>query len=142
MKHKQHLERLDKHRKESFITCKEDCLCWDLDSLLQQLSKKNDEIEEQDKLLLDMLQQSCGDTHGEIDNRSLSIYQEVCDETKNEILTQRRISDIIAELDMLGIINARVISKGRYGRTREISLAIPNSSVNELRETLETSLGL
>jgi Cdc6-like AAA superfamily ATPase len=43
---------------------------------------------------------------------------------------------------MLGIINARVISKGRYGRTREISLAIPNSSVEELKETLEASLGL
>jgi Cdc6-like AAA superfamily ATPase len=30
---------------------------------------------------------------------------------KNEILTQRRVSDILAEFDMLGIINARVISK-------------------------------
>ncbi len=70
------------------------------------------------------------------------VYQNNCKSCGLKPLTQRRVSDIIAELDMLGIINARVISKGRYGRTREISLAIPNSSVEELKETLEASLGL
>src|SRR3989338_5751514 len=56
-----------------------------------------------------------------------NIYQEICEQTKNEILTQRRISDILAEFDMLGIINAKVISKGRQGRTREIRLMLsPN----------------
>ncbi len=57
-------------------------------------------------------------------------------------LTQRRISDIIAELDMLGIINAKVISKGRYGRTREISLAIPPSTVPNIKSILKEGLGL
>jgi len=40
-------------------------------------------------------------------------YQEVCTKTKNEVLTQRRVSDIVQEFDMLGIINVRVVSKGR-----------------------------
>lgn len=31
-------------------------------------------------------------------------YEEVCRKTKNEVLTQRRVSDIIAEFDMLGLI--------------------------------------
>ena len=70
------------------------------------------------------------------------IYKDKCSSCGLKPLTQRRVSDIIAELDMLGIINARVISKGRYGRTREISLAIPNSSVEELKGALEASLGL
>ena len=70
------------------------------------------------------------------------IYKDKCILCGLKPLTQRRVSDIIAELDMLGIINARVISKGRYGRTREISMAIPNSSVEELKEALEASLGL
>src|SRR3989344_2980269 len=70
------------------------------------------------------------------------IYKDKCILCGLKPLTQRRVSDIIAELDMLGIINARVISKGRYGRTREISMAIPSSSVNELKETLEASLGI
>ena len=71
-----------------------------------------------------------------------SVYKDKCKLCGLKPLTQRRVSDIIAELDMLGIINARVISKGRYGRTREISPAIPNSSVEELRKTLEDSLGI
>ena len=63
---------------------------------------------------------------GEVYNK----YQEICEKTKNEILTQRRVGDIIAEFDMLGIINARVLNKGRYGRTREIKLML-NSGVKE-----------
>jgi len=31
----------------------------------------------------------------------------------------------MSELDMLGIVNAIVVSKGRYGRTKEISLSVP-----------------
>jgi hypothetical protein len=46
-----------------------------------------------------------------------SFYQDLCNKTKNEVLTQRRVSDILAEFDMLGLINARVISKGRQGRS-------------------------
>jgi len=50
-------------------------------------------------------------------------YITVCKKAVLKPLTQRRISDILSELDMLGVINAKVISNGRYGRTREISLA-------------------
>jgi cell division control protein 6 len=57
-------------------------------------------------------------------------------------LTQRRISDIIAELDMLGLINAKVISKGRYGRTREISLSLPSHMSKKVKKILEDSLGV
>src|SRR3989344_3396600 len=70
------------------------------------------------------------------------IYKNNCNKCGLKPLTQRRVSDIIAELDMLGVINAKVISKGRYGRTREISLAIPDSSVNEVKEILLDSLNL
>src|SRR3989339_204740 len=37
-------------------------------------------------------------------------YQDLCLKNKCEVLTQRRVSDIIQEFDMLGIINVRVIS--------------------------------
>jgi archaeal cell division control protein 6 len=70
------------------------------------------------------------------------VYKQNCTKCGLKPLTQRRISDIIAELDMLGIINAKVISKGRYGRTREISLSIPESNVNEIKEILIDSLNL
>jgi archaeal cell division control protein 6 len=70
------------------------------------------------------------------------LYKEVCTRVKIRPLTQRRISDIIAELDMLGIINAKVISKGRYGRTRQIGLGVPSSTVPKLEKILTEVLNL
>ena len=71
-----------------------------------------------------------------------TLYQEICEKTKNEVLTQRRVSDILAEFDMLGIINARIISKGRQGRTREIKLMLAPNIKNKAKEILEESLGI
>ena len=71
-----------------------------------------------------------------------NVYQDLCRKTGNEILTQRRVSDIIAEFDMLGLITATVISKGRYGRTREIKLAIPSQLMEKAREIIKQSLEL
>ena len=69
-------------------------------------------------------------------------YQDVCQQTKNDILTQRRISDIIADYDMLGLINATVISKGRQGRTREIKLMMPPGIKQQARKILNDSFML
>jgi orc1/cdc6 family replication initiation protein len=54
-----------------------------------------------------------------------NIYKQICKEIDTDALTQRRVTDLISELDMLGIVNAVVVSKGRYGRTKEISLSVP-----------------
>jgi cell division control protein 6 len=70
------------------------------------------------------------------------LYKQICNQTGLRPLTQRRVSDVIAELDMLGIINATIISKGRYGRTREISLAIPSSTEQKIKEILAEGLTL
>jgi len=70
------------------------------------------------------------------------LYKEFCFTTKVKPLTQRRISDLIAELDMLGIINAKVVSKGRYGRTRQISLGIPPSTIPKVEGLLREGLNL
>ncbi len=53
-----------------------------------------------------------------------AVYRALCRQSGLDVLTQRRVSDLISELDMLGIINAQIISKGRYGRTKEITLSI------------------
>jgi cell division control protein 6 len=52
------------------------------------------------------------------------IYRELCYRTNTQPVSQRRITDLISELDMLGLINARVRSFGRGGRTREIQLSV------------------
>lgn len=49
-------------------------------------------------------------------------YKQISDILETSILTQRRVAGLISELDMLGIIHARVKSFGRAGRTREIEL--------------------
>ena len=41
---------------------------------------------------------------------------------------------------MLGIVNAKVISKGRYGRTRDISLEIPEPIITKIKSILEDSI--
>jgi cell division control protein 6 len=70
------------------------------------------------------------------------VYRDVCKSSDLRPLTQRRVSDIIAELDMLGIINARVVSKGRYGRTRELSISVPDTLRPKLLQVLRDDLGL
>ena len=69
-------------------------------------------------------------------------YKKICTKVNIKPLTQRRVSDIIAEFDMLGIINSQVISKGRYGRTKEIVLAIHPSTFPKIKEILTEGLGL
>ena len=68
------------------------------------------------------------------------LYSKVCKKAQFNVLTQRRISDILAEFDMLGIINAKIISKGRYGRTREVSVALDEAMKIKLKELIEKSL--
>lgn len=71
-----------------------------------------------------------------------TLYKKICNQTGLRPLTQRRVGDIIAELDMLGIIHARVISKGRYGRTKELNLSLPSALETKIKKILEDGLGI
>ena len=73
---------------------------------------------------------------GEVFNK----YKEICSNSGLTPLTQRRVSDLIGELDMLGLINAKVISKGRYGRTREIYLTIQPDLLIKIKDKLKEEL--
>lgn len=46
-----------------------------------------------------------------------------------EVLTQRRVSGILAELDLLGLLEATLVSKGRRGRTKRIKVLIGDDTV-------------
>ena len=67
-----------------------------------------------------------------------SIYKDLCSTLQISVLTQRRVTDLISELDMLGIIHAQVKSSGRAGRTKEIELSISK----EVCKVLENSEGM
>jgi cell division control protein 6 len=59
-------------------------------------------------------------------------YRLLCKRVGVEPLTQRRISELVSELDMLGVITAKLISKGRYGRTKEVKLGIDPERAREI----------
>ena len=69
-------------------------------------------------------------------------YKKLCVRANLRPLTQRRVSDILGELDMMGIINARIISKGRHGRTREINPSLSTTSSIKVKKILEERLHL
>ncbi|MGA9169158.1 MAG: AAA family ATPase [Nitrososphaeraceae archaeon] len=59
------------------------------------------------------------------------IYSSLCTNSEQEPLTQRRITQIISELDQLGLITSNVVSQGRYGRSQRIKITIPILTVKE-----------
>ena len=67
-------------------------------------------------------------TTGEI----YQIYKNLSRRIGIQPLTQRRISDLISEMDMLGLINAKVKSFGRYGRTKVVELGLPVIEVKKI----------
>ena len=52
-------------------------------------------------------------------------YSDACMKISVEALTPRRISSLLNELDTLGLIMARNVSKGRGGRSKQVNSVIP-----------------
>lgn len=59
------------------------------------------------------------------------IYSALCKDAEETPLTQRRVTQIISELDQLGIVSTDVISQGRYGRSQKIKITVPINTVYE-----------
>jgi cell division control protein 6 len=70
------------------------------------------------------------------------VYRELCQFGAVEPLTQRRVSGLLNELDVMGILNARVVSFGRYGRTKKIRLGVEARSVENAFTVDELVRGL
>jgi cell division control protein 6 len=67
-------------------------------------------------------------TTGEI----YDIYNELCGELGAGLLTQRRLGTLVNELDAMGLLNAKVVSMGRYGRTKKIRLEIARTLIRDV----------
>jgi len=77
-------------------------------------------------VILAILKSKNGNT-GEV----YEIYSSLCNNAEHEPLTQRRITQIISELDQLGLITSDVVSKGRYGRSQKIKITVPTLTVRD-----------
>jgi cell division control protein 6 len=67
-------------------------------------------------------------TTGEI----YDVYNELCGELGAGLLTQRRLGTLVNELDAMGLLNAKVVSMGRYGRTKKIRLEISRTLLKDV----------
>jgi len=67
-------------------------------------------------------------TTGEI----YDVYNRLCSELGAGLLTQRRLGTLVNELDVMGLLNAKVVSMGRYGRTKKIRLEISRTLLKEV----------
>ena len=77
-------------------------------------------------VLLAIMKSKNGNT-GEV----YEIYSSLCKYTEQEPLTQRRMTQIVSELDQLGLVTTDVVSQGRYGRSQRIKIALPSLTVRE-----------
>jgi cell division control protein 6 len=61
-------------------------------------------------------------------------YASLCKHLEQEPLTQRRVTQMISKLDLLGMVATDVVSQGRYGRSQKIRIKIPLATVKEALE--------
>ena len=59
-------------------------------------------------------------------------YRRFCQRIDLRPLTGRAFGDLVSELDIYSLIRSRVLSRGRYGRTREIILDLPQGLTEKI----------
>ena len=64
------------------------------------------------------------------------VYRGFCQRADMRALTGRVFGDMLAELDLYCLIRCRIVSRGRYGRTREIFLDLPDELVERIYRTI------
>ena len=79
------------------------------------------------KLVILAIIKSTNGTTGKV----YDIYLSFCKQTEQKPLTQRRMTQIINELDLLGIVSTDIVNQGRYGRSQKIRVMIPLTTIEE-----------
>ena len=69
-------------------------------------------------------------------------YGRFCQEVGLPSLSQRAFTDLISELDMIGLVRARTVSRGRYGRTKEIYVSLAPAVVEQMKRLILTNFDL
>jgi cell division control protein 6 len=78
-----------------------------------------------EKLLIIAAMKSSVLSTGEI----YTIYKSLCKAVRQQELTQRRVTQMLSEIELSGIINGRIIHQGIHGNTKKYKLTIPNEIV-------------
>jgi cell division control protein 6 len=64
-------------------------------------------------------------------------YKTLCKTVRQQELTQRRVTQMLSEIELSGLITGRIIHQGIHGRTKKYKLTI---SPDMIKETLKDDL--
>ena len=88
-----------------------------------------------EKLVLIAIMKANGSSTGEI----YSSYKNLCKAVGKDELTQRRITQMLSEIEMSGIVSGRLIHQGIHGRTKKYKLTISSEMI---KKTFKDDLSL
>jgi len=80
-----------------------------------------------EKLLIIAAMKSSELSTGEI----YTTYKNLCKAVRQQELTQRRVTQMLSEIELSGIIYGRIIHQGIHGNTKKYKLTIPNEIVKD-----------
>ncbi len=80
-----------------------------------------------EKLVIIAIMKANGSSTGEI----YSSYKNLCKALGKDELTQRRITQMLSEIELSGIISGRLIHQGIHGRTKKYKLAISSEMIKK-----------
>ena len=86
-----------------------------------------------EKLLIISIMKSPNASTGEI----YSSYKNLCHQTRQQELTQRRTTQLLSEIELSGIISGKMVHQGTHGNTKKFKLTInPEIIKNTLKSDL------
>ena len=80
-----------------------------------------------EKLVLLSIMKANGSSTGEI----YSSYKNLCKTVGKDELTQRRVTQMLSEIELSGIISGRLIHKGIHGRTKKYKLTVSSEMIKK-----------
>jgi archaeal cell division control protein 6 len=86
-----------------------------------------------EKLVIIAVMKTSGSSTGEI----YTTYKNLCKTVGQKELTTRRVTQMLSEIELSGIITGRIIHQGIHGRTKKFKLSI---SPNMIKETFKNEL--
>lgn len=111
---------------------------------VREASKKIDENKEEaalksyplhEKLVIVAVMKAPNSPTGEV----YAQYKGLCKATAQDPLSQRRVTQMLSDVELSGLVSGRVVHQGMHGRTKKFKLTVPSETV---RRAFEDDLSL
>jgi cell division control protein 6 len=112
----------------------------DKDRYLKPLRSAPPQLQATMGSIIEAIQKAKADTVGT--GQAYDAYKRFCHRINLRPLTGRAFGDLVSELDIYSLLHSRVVSRGRYGRTREIVVDLPQPLVSKIYAEILSYFGL